>query len=61
MANIKIDGKDYDSDTFSDEAKATVVSLQFVQAELQKANAQIAVLKTAESAYVNSLKNEVIK
>ena len=40
MANIKIDGKDYDTDTFSDEAKATVVSLQFVQSELQKANAQ---------------------
>ena len=61
MANIKIDGKDYDSDSFSDDAKATLASLQFVQSELQRSNAQIAILKTAESAYVNSLKEEVEK
>ncbi len=61
MANIKVDGIDYDTDSLSEEAKATVVSLQFVQSELQKANATIAILKTAESAYVNSLKQEVEK
>ena len=61
MANIKIDGVDYDIDSLSDEAKATVSSLQFVQSELQRANANIAILKTAESAYVNSLKQEVEK
>ena len=61
MANIKLDGTDYDIDSLSDEAKATVSSLQFVQSELQRANANIAILKTAESAYINSLKQEVVK
>ena len=61
MANIKLDGVDYDIDSLSDEAKATVSSLQFVQSEIQRANANIAILKTAESAYVNSLKQEVEK
>ena len=61
MANIKVDGIDYDTDSLSEEAKATVISLQFVQSEVQKANATIAILKTAESAYINSLKQEVEK
>ena len=56
MATVNLDGKEYDIDSLSEEAKATVTSLQFVQSELQRGNAKIAILKTAESAYVNSLK-----
>ncbi len=59
MANVTLDGKNYDTDSLSNEAKATVSSLQFVQSEIQRANANIAILKTAESAYVNSLKKEL--
>ena len=61
MANIIIDGKEYDADSISDEAKATLASLQFTQSELQRANAQVAVLKTAEAAYVKSLKEVLEK
>ena len=58
MANmIKIDDKDYDLDTLSDEAKNQLVSLQFVDAELQRLNAQAAVLQTARVAYANALKS----
>jgi hypothetical protein len=58
MANmIKIDDKDYDFDTLSDEAKNQLVSLQFVDAELQRLNAQAAVLQTARVAYANALKS----
>ena len=59
MATVNLDGKEYDIDSLSEEAKATVTSLQFVQSELQRANAKIAILKTAESAYVKSLKNDL--
>ena len=57
MTTIKIDDKDYDLETLSDEAKNQIVSLQFVDAELQRLNAQAAVLQTARLAYANALKD----
>lgn len=50
MATITIDGREYDQETLSSEAKAQLVSLQFVDAELQRLRAQAAVLQTARSA-----------
>ncbi len=57
MTTIKIDDKDYDLETLSDEAKNQLISLQFVDTELQRLNAQAAVLQTARLAYANALKN----
>ena len=34
MPNIAIDGKEYDPDTLSNEAKAQLASLQFTDAEI---------------------------
>ena len=50
MTIIKIDDKDYDIETLSDEAKAQLQSLQFADQELAKLNAQVAVLQTARIA-----------
>lgn len=55
MPTIKIDDKDYDLDTLSAEAKAQIASLQFVDAEMQRLNAQLAVLQTARAAYAKAL------
>ena len=55
MPIIKIDDKDYDFDQLSDNAKAQLASLQFVDAELQRLNAQTAVLQTARMAYAKAL------
>ncbi len=55
MANITIDGQNYDLDSLSDEAKAQLTSLQFVDAELQRLTAQTAVLQTARMAYSKAL------
>ena len=64
MTSITIDGKDYDSDELSDEIKSQLVSLQFVDSELSRLNARIAVLQTARHAYgqaiQRSLNNEDI-
>jgi hypothetical protein len=57
MTTIKIDDKDYDLETLSDEAKNQLISLQFVDTELQRLNAQAAVLQTARLAYANALKD----
>ena len=56
MATIKIDDKDYNTDSLSDDAKNQLASLQFVDAELQRLQAQAAVLQTARQAYANALK-----
>ena len=56
MATITIDDEEYDLDNLSDEAKQQVISLQFVQAEIKRLDAQIAVYKTASIAYSSALK-----
>ena len=56
MTKININEKEYDTENMDENAKANVVSLQFVQAELRRLEAQIAVYKTAEKAYAITLK-----
>jgi hypothetical protein len=55
MPNITIDNQDYDLDHLSDEAKAQLASLQFVDAELQRMTNQTAILQTARMAYSKAL------
>ena len=59
MASVNIDGKDYDIDNLSDAAKGQLGSLQFVQGELKRLEAQMAVYKTAYAAYSSALKNAI--
>ena len=59
MPTITIDNQDYDLDTLSDEARAQLQSLQFVDAELARLQAQTAVLQTARMAYAKAL-NEAL-
>ena len=56
MNKVTIDEKEYDLDKLSDEAKNQLVSLQFVDQELQRLNAQAAVLQTARMFYAQALK-----
>ena len=55
MSTITIDNHPYDLDALSDEAKAQLTSLQFVDAELARLQAQTAVLQTARAAYSKAL------
>ena len=55
MPQITIDNQAYDLDTLSDEARAQLSSLQFVDAELARLQAQAAVLQTARMAYSKAL------
>ena len=55
MATFTIDGKEYDLDTLSEEAKGQIASIQFVDAELARLQAQAAALQTARIAYSNEL------
>ena len=55
MPNITIDGKKYDTDQLSDEARNQLISIQFVDREIQELNAEIAALQTARTAYARAL------
>lgn len=56
MPTIKIDNVDYDLDSLSDDAKAQLQSIQFVDQELAKLQMQVAAMQTARNAYVNAFK-----
>ena len=55
MTTIKIDNKEYDLDTLSDECKAQLASIQFVEQELARLQAKTAALQTAKNAYIQGL------
>lgn len=59
MSKITIDGKDYDVEEISDNVKAQLTSLQFVDNEIKRLSAQIAVLQTARNAYGRAVKLEL--
>ena len=56
MATIKIDNKEYHLDTLSDECKAQLASIQFVDQELAHLQTKAAALQTAKGAYLQALK-----
>jgi len=59
MATITIDGTEYDVETLSDESKAQLGSLQYVDSELARLQAQAAALQTARIAYGRALEERV--
>ena len=52
---ITIDNKEYELDSLSNEAKAQLASIQFVDTELARLQAQAAALQTARMAYAKAL------
>ena len=61
MATITIDGKEYDVDALTDEAKAQLVSVQFCDMELQRLQAEVASFQTARMQYARALQEELQK
>ena len=53
---ITVDGVEYSTEDLNSEAQAVVESLRFVEQEIVQTQARVAVLNTAKSAYINSLK-----
>ena len=59
MDKIVIDGKEYDMDSLSEDAKAQLKSLQFVNSELARLQSQSAALQTARNAYSQALQQAI--
>lgn len=61
MPKITVDGIEYNTEDLTDNGKAQLASLQFLEVQLNKLNGELAVYQTAKNAYVNALKEELEK
>ena len=61
MTMIKIDGEEYEFESLSNESKAQLASLRFVDTELAQLQAKSAALQTARIAYGRALKESLEK
>ena len=57
MAKLTLGDNTYETDDFSEEARAQLVSYMFAEKELKRINAQVAVFETAKNAYAKALKD----
>lgn len=51
MSKVTIDDKEYETDDMSEDARAQLVSLQFVNSEIPRLQAKLAAMQTAANAY----------
>ena len=56
---LTVDGKEYDANSISDNAKNILANVQFADQELARLRMQSAAIQTARQAYVTALKNEL--
>ena len=61
MPKITIDEIEYNTEDLSDNGKAQLASLQFLDVQMKKLKSEIAVYQTARMSYVNALKAELDK
>ena len=61
MPKIKIDDIEYNSEDLSDNGKAQLASLQFLDAQMNQLQSEIAVYQTARAAYSSALQAELDK
>jgi len=57
MTKVTIDGVEYDTDDLSEQARNTILSLQFVEERMQQRRNELAVADTARIAYLRELKS----
>lgn len=59
MSSVTIDGRTFDLDMLSEQARAQLASIQFVDGEIVRLQAQLAAMQTARSAYGEALRREL--
>ena len=59
MPKITIDKVEYNTEDLSENGKAQLASLQFLEAQMNKIKAEISVYKTARNSYIAALKAEL--
>jgi hypothetical protein len=59
IQKISIDGKEYLADALSDQAKAKLANIQFVDAEMLRTRNQLIMLQAARVEFVRQLQSEL--
>jgi hypothetical protein len=60
VKKIKLDDKEYSVENLSDQGKATLASLQFINGRLREITDMQALLQRAKTSYIAGLKKEVL-
>ena len=61
MPKITVDDIVYNTEDLTDNGKAQLASLQFLEVQMNKINSELAVYQTARNAYISALKAELEK
>ena len=61
MPKITIDDIEYNTEDLTENGKAQLASLQFLEAQMQKTRNEMAVYQTAQRTYVAALKTEIVQ
>ena len=56
MPKITVDDMEYNTEDLTDNGKAQLASLQFLEAQMTKIKSEIAVYQTAKNSYIGALK-----
>ena len=57
MPKITVDEIEYNTEDLSENGKAQLASLQFLEVQMNKLKSEIAVYQTARNSYISALKN----
>ncbi len=58
MPKITVDGIEYNTEDLSENGKAHLASIQFLEVQMNKLKSEILVYQTARNSYVDTLKVE---
>lgn len=61
MTKVNIDGKEYDSEKLSEEARNHILNIQFCEKRMKDLQREIAMAQTARNAYAAALKGALPK
>ena len=59
MPKITVDDIEYNTEDLTDNGKAQLASLQFLEVQMAKLRSEIAVYQTARNTYISALKSEL--
>ena len=59
MPKITVDDIEYNTEDLSDNGKAQLASLQFLEVQMNKLKSEIAVYQTVRNSYIAALKSEL--
>ena len=59
MPKITVDGIEYNTEDLSENGKAQLASLQFLEVQMSKISNEIVVYQTARNSYIAALKAEL--